>query len=349
MTAVRIALIVALCTPMAAHAHHAVAGSYDTAQMIEVEGVVTAVLWRNPHVQVSLQGSDASGNDVVWELATTSLSNMRRWKIDPDFIEVGDAIRVAGNPAVRGEHGLYIRNVLTRDGEEVLLGLDVRPRWSERTIEMAQSRRLGVGDTSAPELGLFRVWSTPDNIPVLIPRNFGKTPSNRAKLTEAGRAALDAFVWARDNPLRNCAPKGMPTIMEAPYPFAFSKNGDDIVWHNEEYDTVRIIHMARDASAEQHAPSLLGYSVGQWENDRTLVVTTTNMSWGHFDGQGIPMSKSAQTMERFVLSELGDQLNYSMTVVDSATFIEPVTLEKHWVWYPDAEVGTYACSLQAED
>jgi hypothetical protein len=349
MTTLGIVLVVLLSVPFAAQAHHAVAGSYDTSRVIELEGVVTEVLWRNPHVQLSLRGADENGNDVVWELATTALSNMRRWRIAPDFIEVGDAIRVAGNPAVRGRDGLYVRNVLTRDGEEVLLGLEVQPRWSNRTIEMAQSRQLGVGDPSAPELGLFRVWSTPDNIAVLIPRNYGRFPSNRANLTQAGRAALDSFDWARDNPLRNCAPKGMPTIMEAPYPFVLIEDGENILWHSEEYDTIRTIHMAPDASDAQQPASLLGHSIGHWEDERTLIVRTTKMSWGHFDGQGIPASSAAETVERFTLSELGDRLDYSMTFVDPETFVEPVTLTKHWVWYPDAEVASYECAVEAED
>jgi hypothetical protein len=349
MPSIRILLMLAISLPSAVQAHHAVAGSYDTTRTIELEGVVTEVLWRNPHVQLSMRSRDENGVEISWELATTSLSNMRRWKIEPDFIEVGDSIRVAGNPAVRGDHGLYVRNVLTRDGAEVLLGLDIRPRWSDRTIEMAESRRRGIGDTSAPELGLFRIWSTPDNIPVLIPRNFGKTPANRDNLTAAGKLALDNYVWARDNPLKNCAPKGMPTIMEAPYPFVFVKSGENILWHNEEYDTTRTIHMAADASAAQAAPSLLGYSIGRWENERTLGVHTTKMSWGHFDGQGVPLSAAAETYERFSLSELGDRLDYTMTVVDPATFLTDVTLEKHWVWYPDAEVGVYECAAAAED
>jgi Family of unknown function (DUF6152) len=338
-----------LVVPTGATAHHAVAGSYDTSRTIEAEGVVTEVLWRNPHVQLSLRGRDENGRETVWELATTSLSNMRRWKIAPDFIEVGDEIRVAGNPAVRGEHGLYVRNVLTASGEEVLLGLNVQPRWSNRTIGMAESRRLGVGDTSAPELGLFRVWSTPDNIPVLIPRNFGHLPENRANLTTAAKAALDGFNWARDNPLRNCAPKGMPTIMEAPYPFELVRDGENILWHDEEYDTVRTFHMTSDTAAAQQAPSLLGYSVGRFEDERTLIVRTTKMGWGHFDGQGVRLSTDAETIERFELSALGDRLDYRMTVIDPATFIAPVVLEKHWVWYPDAAVGAYACSTEAED
>ena len=102
--------------PMAASAHHAIAGNYDTSNRIEVEGEVTDVLWRNPHVQLSLAVSDANGDVQQWAMATTSLSNMRRWQIERDFIEVGDTIRVAGNPGIRDEHALYISHVLTARG-----------------------------------------------------------------------------------------------------------------------------------------------------------------------------------------------------------------------------------------
>ena len=232
-----------LGAPIASDAHHAVSGNYDSSTVIEVEGEVTDLLWRNPHVQVSMRVIDENGIAQDWSMATTALSNMRRWQIDPSFIEVGDTIRVAGNPALRIEHGLYISNVLTSDGEEVLLGGNVQPIWTDRIIEMTESRRRGVGDTSAPELGIFRIWSTPPGVPLLIPQNLGRTPSGHANLTEAALQAVEAFVWERDNPLQNCDPKGMPLVMHAPYPFEFVRDGNNILWHNEEYDTVRTIHI----------------------------------------------------------------------------------------------------------
>jgi hypothetical protein len=345
----RVILLSLLGVPISSSAHHAVGGNYDSSTVIEVEGEVTDLLWRNPHVQVSMRVIDENGVPQDWAMATTALSNMRRWQIDPSFIVVGDTIRVAGNPAYRIDHGLYIRNVLTSDGEEVLLGGDVEPRWTDRTIEMTESRRRGIGDTSAPERGIFRIWSTPPGIPTLIPRDMGRTTSGRANLTEAALQAVDAFVWERDTPLQNCSPKGMPLIMHAPYPFEFVRNENNILWHNEEYDTVRTINMASSASAEGQPDSLLGYSVGRWENDRTLVVTTAHMNWGHLDGQGIPASTSAETVERFVLSPQGDRLDYTMTFADPENVIEPLTFGKHWVWYPDAEVGAYDCLRAAED
>jgi hypothetical protein len=341
-------LLALLTAPLCASAHHAVAGSYDQSQMVELEGRVTDVLWRNPHVQLSIEIIDDEGNAEEWELATTSLSNLRRWQIAADFIEIGDDIRVAGNPAVRGRHGMYVRNVLTRSGEEILLAPGIESRWSDEIVRMSESRLRGVGSTAAPELGIFRTWSKPDNRPVLIPRGFGTRPEIRANMTQAALQAFDSFDWELDNPLRNCAPKGMPTIMEAPYPFQFTRDGEDILWHQEEFDTVRRIHMNANAPV-QPQPALLGYSTGRWLDGRTLQVRTTRMNWGYFDTQGVPLSPDAEVLETFTVSESGDRLDYTLRVIDSATFVEPVELTHRWVWYPDAVVSPYECSVDAED
>lgn len=346
----KIAVVVLMLVPVASIAHHNVANRYDSSQTVEYEGVVTNVLWRNPHVQVDIEVTDANGETEIRELATTALSNIRRWQISPDFIEVGDAIRVAGRPERSGT-GLYITHVLTKEGQEVLLDPRAEPLWSDRIIEMAESRRASQGDGSAPELGIFRVWSTPDGIPMLIPQDVNPNfdVEENYPLTQAALAALHAFDRETDNPIANCQPKGMPTIMEAPYPHRFVRDGENILWHQEEYDTLRTIHMAPDATAEGMPPSRLGYSIGRWENDRTLVVTTTNTTWRHFDTVGIPLSEDVEFVERFELVPNGSRLNYSMTITDPATFTEPVTLRKHWLYFPDAEVRTYQCLAAAED
>ena len=349
MTINKVLFLGFLALPIASNAHHAVAGNYDTSRVVEVEGEVTDILWRNPHVQISMRVIDENGVPQDWDMATTSLSNLRRWQIDPSFIQVGETIRVAGNPARDGSREIYLSNVLTTDGQEVLLAPNLEPIWSDRLIQMAESRRLGVGDTSRPELGLFRVWATPPGIPTLIPRNMGVTAEGRANLTESALQSVDAFVWERDNPLQNCAPKGMPLIMHAPYPFEFVRDGDNIIWHDEEYDTRRTIHMAPGATTEGQPDSLLGYSVGHWEDERTLVVETAHMNWGHLDGQGIPASTQAVAVERFMMSPQGDRLDYTMHYTDPVNLHEPLTFHKHWVWYPDSVVGEYDCSQAAEN
>lgn len=165
---------------------------------------------------------------------------------------------------------------------------------------------------------------------------------DRYPLKAAARAGLAAWDQVTDNPTLNCAAKGMPTIMEQPFPMEFVDAGDVILLRLEEYDLTRMIHMNSGATPAEEVASPLGVSAGRWEG-RTLVVSTNRINWPHFDTVGIPLSEAAQLVERFTPSVDGDRLSYDLTVTDPATFTQPVTLAKHWVWIPGVEVGSYAC------
>lgn len=85
--------ILRLCVllPLAAApsmAHHSVAAAYDPSETVEIGGTVTAIAWRNPHIEIILTASDGS----EWELSTHSLSIMRRVGASEPFIEVGDTV-----------------------------------------------------------------------------------------------------------------------------------------------------------------------------------------------------------------------------------------------------------------
>ncbi|HEY5622932.1 MAG TPA: DUF6152 family protein [Gammaproteobacteria bacterium] len=336
-------LLTLLWVPIAALGHHSVTALYDDT-VVELEGEVTSVLWRNPHVGFSMNVRDENGEIQEWDMAMTALSNLRRWQIPRDFLVVGEAIRVAGRPSRRGDRAMYISNALRPNGEEILLLADAVPRWSDRTVEMSESRRAGVGDPSEPERGIYRVWSRPPG----VSNPFFQMDELGRHLTDSARAAVAAYVQQTDIPIRDCTPKGMPTIMEAPYPWEFIRRGNDLILHQEEYDTRRTIHMAAEASSDGETESLLGYSVGGWEGD-TLVVTTTNSNWRHLNTRGIPLSADAVSVERFTMRPDGSRMDWEMTVTDPATFVEPVTLRQHWVWYPDAVVDSYDCLIAAED
>ncbi len=160
-------------------------------------------------------------------------------------------------------------------------------------------------------------------------------------LTASARAALDAFDPVADEPTRDCAPKGMPFIMEQPYPVELIDEGDEIVFRMEEYDTVRRIAMVPGAEPGPTA-ARLGRSTGRWEED-TLVVETTDIDYPYFNGTGIPQGAESRIEERFSLNDDGSRLEYTMTITDPATFTAPVTVSKAWEWRPGEEVRPYEC------
>ena len=82
-------------------AHHNVTKIYDPQRLIDVEGVVTETLWRNPHIQISLRVTDENGEQEVWNTATEALSNLRRWKIDWPIWESRRAHRISTSRTMR--------------------------------------------------------------------------------------------------------------------------------------------------------------------------------------------------------------------------------------------------------
>ena len=331
-----------LCVPGTTYAHHSVTANFDVANIIELEGEVTEVSWRNPHVHFTVAVTEANGEQELWEIQTNSVSILRRMDVSSDVLRVGERVRIAGNPARRGRDTVFARNMLLPGTQEVLLSPGSEPRWAGETIGTSETWFADSGDGSDPVSGIFRVWSTP-----LGPRRSGLGFWNESyPLTAAARASVEAFDPVDDSPILNCTPKGMPTIMEQPYPIEFVEQDQAILLRLEEYDTVRTIPLDAEPGRAEQPPTELGYSIGHWEG-RTLVVTTTRISWAYFSHVlGIPQSDAAQIEERFTPSPDGSRLDYTMTVTDAANFTEPVVLDKHWLWLPDVQVEPYECMVR---
>ena len=91
----------------AALAHHSPFLYFDPSKSIFVEGEISQVKWRNPHVEFRLAVQDDSGNSTTWILETHSVSILSRMDLSRDVLKVGDMVRVAGWPAKRGGSGCF--------------------------------------------------------------------------------------------------------------------------------------------------------------------------------------------------------------------------------------------------
>lgn len=339
----RFALILSVLLPTVGAAHHSFAATFDVEVVNELEGEVTSLHWGNPHVLFELRVTDEQGREVLYEIESHSLSIMRRMGISSAAVEIGDRVKVAGHPGRRATNAMFVLNALLPSGEEIVFDPWGQPRWGTNlgTTEIWNATE---EDAERAEAGIFRVWSTtladPSTFP--FPETLDLSLVNNYPLTETARATLAAFDPAPDTPTLNCAPKGMPAIMEQPYPMQFVDEGSVIRLRLEEYDTVRTIHLNASGDSVNVAPSRLGYSAGQWEGS-TLVVSTSRIDWGHFDTVGIPLGRSAEIVERFIPSDDGKRLDYAMTVIDPDTFTEPVNLTKYWLALPGIEVQPYEC------
>src|SRR5688572_19104847 len=248
-------------TPLGAH--HS--GSEYDRTTIEIQGQLLEVAWENPHVHFTVRAADPSGKLLTWDVEANSLSILRRTDATPENLKVGDTIKVAGARSRRAPNRMWAMNILAANGREIVLGPGIPPRWAT-TAAGSTSTWFEGGTAANKTAGLFRVWSTKFGEP-------GGLWRRDYPLTDSARKARAAFNPLTDTVAPGCRPKGMPTIMEQPYPIEFVNKGNTILLRMEEYDTVRTISLAPDAKFDSLPKTLLGRSKGRWEGD-TLVVTT---------------------------------------------------------------------------
>jgi hypothetical protein len=315
--------------PAAASAHHAFSGYFDMGTPTELEGVVTDISWRNPHVRFSVRTDDGG----EWQIETNSVSILRRMELDANVIPIGERIRLVGGAAKDGSRAMFSNNVLLADGREVVLRPGVKPYFTDSTLG---SSEVWLAGGTASEDSIFRVWST---------HFTGASRSLFADdypLTDRARKARDSFDPVREELIADCAPKGMPWIMNQPYPVEFVDDGDRVLLKIEEYDTLRTIFID-DVSAFARAPSRLGNSVGHWVG-KELRVETRGIDWPFFNQTGIPQGPDVRMEEVFRLSSDGSRLEYELTIEDPETFTSPVHLDKQWMWRPGEQVRPYECT-----
>jgi len=147
-----------LLLPPWASGHHATAPAYDRSQIAEVEGEITEVFWRNPHIRFTMRGVDAGGRERTWDIETNSVSIVGRLGLSEAAVQVGARVRVAGNVGKLSDNALWLTNMLLPDGREILFGARYEPRWSQTTIG-APVRAEVTGDPTGA-LGVFRVWTS---------------------------------------------------------------------------------------------------------------------------------------------------------------------------------------------
>lgn len=120
-----------LISPSFSSAHHSFASTFNIEVVNELEGEITSVGWRNPHVVFELKGNDAQGQEVIYQIESHGLSIMRRIDIGSTTLKVGDKVKVAGHPARHQDNAIFVINLLLPSGLEIVFGPGGKPRWGE--------------------------------------------------------------------------------------------------------------------------------------------------------------------------------------------------------------------------
>jgi hypothetical protein len=324
MTILR-ALVASCLLLVASHAaaHHSWAALYDVSSDIELEGVISEIEWRNPHVRISFTVDEGTPNEKVYTTESNSVASLTRMNVTADVLAVGTRVRVAGYRSRTRDDDVFMNHLLLPDNREIVFLRTAEPRWPESSRIGDTDRAHGLvveSDFSKRPTSIFAVWTT----------IYGAEGSHQALRYPEGEFSIDYRTGVETG---NCATKDLWRLMGAPYPIQLIDNGDIVIIHAEEYDTIREVHMgiAHDDPGT-HADSL-GYSTGRMENG-TLLVTTT------FEGSGSPI----QLDETFQLSADHNRLLYTSTLVNPESGIAPTNNSKWWQYQPGAFVQPYDCT-----
>ena len=154
---------------------------------------------------------------------------------------------------------------------------------------------------------------------------------------------------AKDRPTAHCIPHGVPDQMAvAGYPFKIIQAPGLVLILFEEMTHYRQIFTDGRALPKDPNPTLLGYSVGRWEQDALVVDTTgfsPDLSW--LDDPGHPHTDALHVTERFRRADFG-RLEIRITIDDPKAYTKPWTVTENFNLLPDTELIENYCENEKD-
>ena len=353
-----------------ANAHHSRAG-FLIGETFEIEGTVTELAWRTPHLYLELEATDDTGSAVVWTFEGHSIAGLIRNGWEKDSVEEGDRVVIVANPNRNPEtkFGL-LDNVTLTDGStfysfRVPRGAAGGRVPTQTPVVTASTDFSGVwrsggggggGAASAGGGGAMGAAgaSPAGNNNAAQQRGLvgGFSPPTGLPLTDVAQAQVDAFDL-NDDPWLDCEPLSVPRVIFSPFSHGWTRTPDSIVIRKELSPMIRTIHLDGSPRPDDYEPNptdysgFSGYSRGHFESDGTLVIETTGFAatrWGI--ERGIDSSTQKRVVERFKLTEDGTGMTVSYTLEDPVYLSEPVTRSGRYTKIADHELAFELCDLE---
>jgi hypothetical protein len=192
------------------------------------------------------------------------------------------------------------------------------------------------GEIEAPPAGTPPVatfWDIGANVEDGIPYRPGALELRDQRLADG----------MKDNPDAHCLPMGQIQLHLHPQPRKIIQTPDVIVILYEGNSGVRQIFTdGRPSPDNDPQPWWYGYSVGHWEDDELVVVTTNFRDGGWLDVQGSPLTDAGRIIERFRRPDYG-HLEIDVTIDDPKAYTEPFTVRVNQRIMVDTELIEFIC------
>jgi len=100
-------------------AHHGRGATYDMKKQLSLKGIVTEVLWRNPHIVIFLDAKDSNGNVVKWTIEHSNITTLAQQGYGKNTLKPGQEVTAIVRPGAAGTPvGLCMKMILA-DGKEI--------------------------------------------------------------------------------------------------------------------------------------------------------------------------------------------------------------------------------------
>ena len=347
-----------LCFASGVLAHHS-RSNFDLETVIELEGVVTEFSWRNPHSFTVMEVINEDGETEEWLIEMQGTPLLRRLGWEADSLQVGDQITAVGNPDKNPDkHFLYLDDIVTETG--VLWGeipdagftpsTDLRresaPRPENLQRIMDDFRRANSGSVSGTFVGTW-LPNYGGAMNLHIEDSFFSAERN-ARLTDEGMAMLENYS-DDDDPSYRCEPYSIPYINTMPFETVISRtdvDGQDVLLIQYVFmEQKRNVYLGMEEHPEDIEPSLLGHSIGWFEEDGKMLVIDTvgfsNAPWG--TARGIHQSEEKRVVEKYLLVDDGERLEYTSYTMDPPYLAEPLVRALQYQNERGRELSEYPC------
>jgi hypothetical protein len=348
-------------------AHHEILAKFDDHKPVTLNGTVTLVDWRNPHVHVFMNVQDAKGL-VNWAIELEGPIDLQRSGWSRDTLRPGDQIRVDGLAARNGSHQAWGNSVVVRaTGKSVYtatltpppppLSPRPTPRWPDGQPRLGGPAGGAQGYWAYPSVTALAEGNSADKIVVPMDRwGLLRNIADAPRVAPMQPWALQLYTerqrrFLEDDPMYlNCKPPGGARQFQLAYGVQFVEDRDRrriFVLIGSGNNNYRIIHTdgrghAGQVGGDDDNPLYYGRSVGKWEGD-TLVVDTRGFNedfW--FTNGGLPHTDQLRLVERFSRPDF-DTLKYDVTVEDPGAYTRPWSSSSTLRWIAGEEMPRHLC------
>lgn len=108
------------CVSVPLRAHHGRGATYDMKKRVTLEGTVSKIEWRNPHVLIYMDVKDAEGKVVTWGFENSGVSTLAQEGYNRNTLKVGQPITAIVNPAANGAPTAIVVKIILADGKEIM-------------------------------------------------------------------------------------------------------------------------------------------------------------------------------------------------------------------------------------